>query len=235
MIINGNDRFIGRSLEHYGVWAEDDINIIVQICAFLLQRNSHITMYDVGANIGTHTVALAKTFGDRISIRAFEAQRQVYYMLCGNIAMNGISNVECELAAVSDGETKSLSISLPDYSQLNNFGGVELLPPTVSDNQDMIKNNIEEVKCILLDQFHEAVDFIKMDIEGMEHLALAGAVKTLATRRPICFVEMAKTNQEKVKQIFTKAKYNAYTYTQEDWIFVPGELNLEFDVLSKAV
>ena len=225
MIINGNDLYIGRSLEVHGVWAGDDINVIAQICAFLLQSKPQIRVYDVGSNIGTHSIALATIFGDSISIRAFEAQRQVYYMLCGNVAVNGLINIECEHLAVSDGTIDFINIDLPDYGSANNFGGVELMTPNVSDNQNMVKQGQEIVECVTIDRFDEPVDFIKMDIEGMEHLALAGAVKTLASR-PVCFVEMTKTDQAQVKKIFNRAGYRAYAYKQEDWIFVPDESSL---------
>jgi hypothetical protein len=43
----------------------------------------------------------------------------------------------------------------------------------------MIKNLHETVKCVTLDSYGEDVDFVKMDIEGMEHLALAGAKNLL--------------------------------------------------------
>jgi FkbM family methyltransferase len=224
MIINANDQYIGRSIEQYGQWAADDIDLISRICDFLLQSKDKITIYDVGSNIGTHTVALAHKFGERVQIRAFEAQRQIYYMLCGNVAINGLDNVYCEYAAVSS-TPGTLPIQVPDYKEINNFGGVELQDPVHSDNQAMNKPNTESVTTVTIDSFNESVDFIKMDIEGMEHLALAGAVDTLK-HRPICFVEMAKTDQQAVKKIFGQAKYRAYAYKDDDWLFVPDESEL---------
>ena len=224
MIINANDQYIGRSIEQYGQWAADDIDLIGRICDFLLQSKPKITIYDVGSNIGTHTVALALRFGDRVQLRAFEAQRQIYYMLCGNVAINGLDNVYCEYAAVSNA-SGSLLIQVPDYNEINNFGGVELQDPVHSDNQTMNKPATESVATVTIDSFNEPVDFIKMDIEGMEHLALAGAVNTLM-HRPVCFVEMAKTDQQAVKKIFGQAKYRAYAYKDDDWLFVPDESEL---------
>jgi FkbM family methyltransferase len=225
MIINANDQYIGRSIEQYGHWAADDIDLIGRICDFLLQSKPKITMYDVGSNIGTHTVALANRFNERVQIRAFEAQRQIYYMLCGSVAINGLNNVYCEYAAVSDA-SGFLSIHVPDYTEINNFGGVELQLPVHSDNQTMNKPNIESVQTVTIDSFNESVDFIKMDIEGMEHLALAGAINTLKSSRPICFVEMAKTDQLAVKKLFGQVKYRAYAYKDDDWLFIPNESEL---------
>lgn len=233
MIINANDQYIGRSIEQYGFWGQDEIDLIKSIVDVLLLEKPCVKFYDIGANIGTHTVSMAKLFGDKISIRSFEAQRQVYYMLCGNVAINGLTNVECEHAAVSDNTQDFIKINLPDYHLPNNFGGLELIEPKISDNQYMTKTGSELVDCVQIDQFGEEVDFIKMDIEGMEHLALIGGIETLTKHRPICFLEMFKTDTDRVKQIFKRLDYVAYTHTHDNWIFLPSETNVSINNTNK--
>ena len=187
--------------------------------------------YDVGANIGTHSVALSKEFGARISIRAFEAQRLVYYQLCGNMAINNVENVLCYHAAVNDGAEKTMEISLPDYNQKFNYGGLELLPGAVnSDNEFVTKSNRETVNCLSLDSFDEHVDFIKMDIEGMEIHALQGATQLIKNCRPICFVEVLKSDIMEIQDFFRKLDYVLYQYKPDDWIFVPNNSDVELDL-----
>jgi len=229
MIVNENDQYIGQSIRQLGAWAQDDIDLIASFCDIILDNKPKIVLYDVGANIGTHSIALAKKYGNRISIRSFEAQRQIYYMLCGNVAINGLDNVICEYAAVSNVADTIISIQLPDYNTVNNFGGVELLKPEYSDNQNMTKPNMEFIKTTTLDSYNDSVDFIKMDVEGMEHLALEGARQILAKHRPVCFVEIMKTDQTCVKQIFKELNYIAYAYKQDDWIFCPAEGDFELN------
>ena len=223
MIINTNDQFIGRSIEVYGAWAQDDIDLIKSLVELLLSNKDKVILYDVGANIGTHTVALAKAFGHKIAVRSFEAQRQVYYVLCGNVAINGLDNVHVHHAAVSDQSGQLMQIDLPDYTLPNNFGGLELIKAERSDNQYMTKTRSESVTTVTIDQFDETIDFLKMDIEGMEHIALKGAKKTIQAHRPICFVEMWKTDTEAVKRFFKELNYVAYAYKPDDWIFFPSE------------
>ena len=229
MIINQNDKYIGQSIRQLGSWAQDDIDLINNFCDIILDNKPNMVLYDVGANIGSHSIALAKKHGSRISIRAFEAQRQIYYMLCGNVAINGLDNVICEYLAVSNVADETIGIALPDYNSINNFGGVELIKAEHSDNQDMIKPNTESVVTCTLDNFDEPVDFIKMDVEGMEHLALEGAKRLLAKHRPVCFVEIMKTDQSRVKEIFKELKYIAYAYKKDDWIFCPEESEFELN------
>jgi FkbM family methyltransferase len=229
MIVNQNDQYIGQSILQLGAWAKDDIELIASFCDLILETKPKMVLYDVGANIGTHAVAIAKQFGDRISVRAFEAQRQVYYMLCGNVAINGLDNVNCEYVAVSDVLNNIVPIQLPDYNSFNNFGGVELMPAEHSDNQNMAKPNLEYVKTVTIDSYNEVVDFIKLDIEGMEYYALIGAMQTISNHRPICFVEMFKTNTKLIKEIFCNLNYIAYEYNSENWIFCPTESDYELD------
>jgi FkbM family methyltransferase len=223
MIINANDQYIGRSIEVYGYWAKEDIDIIKSLIGLLLTEKSKVSYYDIGANIGTHSVALAKTYSDKIKVRSFEAQRQIYYILCGNIAINGLDNVHAHHYAMSNNSSEMIDIDLPDYNMPNNFGGLELIKSERSDNQYMMKNNTEAVETVCIDDFDEPVDFIKMDIEGMEHLALEGGKKTIAKYRPICFVEMWKCDMDAVKDFFKKLNYIAYQYKPDDWIFFPKE------------
>lgn len=230
MLINSNDQFIGASIERFGSWAADDIELIKSILQIQLDQKTHVSLYDVGANIGTHTVALARHFGPSVSIRAFEAQRHMYYLLCGNVALNGLDNVICEHVAVSDGVVDHIQVTMPDYNDSNNFGGFELINPVYSDNQTMTKDQIESVRCTTIDHYNDTVDFIKLDIEGMELLALAGAEKTIKRSRPICFVEVLKSDKLAIQSFFQSKQFVAYQYKDHDWIFVPEESDVELDL-----
>jgi FkbM family methyltransferase len=140
-------------------------------------------------------------------------------MLCGNIAVNGLRNVHCYHVAVGDQNT-TMDIHLPDYSADNNFGGLELIPPQFSDNQNMVKDLSETVDVIKLDNFEDTVDIIKLDVEGMEHLVVKGAVELVKRGKPVCLVEMFKTDQDAVSRFFRDLDYRAYEIREGDWLFV---------------
>ena len=229
MIINANDKYIGRSLEQHGAWATDDIELLKSIVDILLADQEQVCFYDVGANIGTHSVALARHFDRKITIRAFEAQRQIYYMLCGNVALNGLDNVICEHAAVAE-RASTLTVTLPDYGQANNFGGLELIPPCHSDNDNMRHSGTEQVPTVTLDQYADRVDLIKLDVEGMEHLVLVGAADMFQRHRPVCFFEVLKTDVTLVQQFFADQCYTVYQLRADDWIAVPAESDVELDL-----
>jgi len=233
MIININD-YVGRYISQHGYWATEDIDLIKMLIDFQLKKFETIVFYDVGANIGTHTLAIAKVYSDRVKIRAFEAQRQIYNMLCGTMAINGITNAYLYNNAVSNTDNDTIEIALPDYNSVNNFAGLELIPPKLSDNQDLVKTSTEQIKTICIDSFDERVDFIKIDIEGMEDKALMGATKTIEAHRPICFIELLKTDRDFVMDYFKKLNYVGFIGSI-DLIAIPIEYQLQINGLQKVL
>ena len=65
MVFNKNDMYIGRSIKEYGEWSQAEIDI----CKQILTPTDFVI--EVGSNIGSHTLALAKTV-DKGAVFAFE-------------------------------------------------------------------------------------------------------------------------------------------------------------------
>jgi len=233
IIINLNDSQIGRHISEKGYWAKDDLKLIETLMNHLFETKSILTFYDIGANIGTHSLAIGKTYLSRVKIRAFEAQRQIFNMLCGTIALNGLTNIECHNLAVSGKSGEVLKISLPNYEERNNFGGLELIRALRSDNESISKHGTQIVHTTTIDSYEETVDFIKLDIEGMEDQALLGAINTLSTARPICFVEILKTDTDALVSLFTKYRYCGFQKS-ENLIAIPIERNIQINGLSRV-
>lgn len=144
-------------------------------------------------------------------------------MLCGTIAINGIvKNVYCHHNAVSNTDNETIEIALPDYDTANSFGSLEIIEPRNSDNQNIVKTHTEKIKTISIDSFEEKIDLIKIDIEGMEDKALLGARKTISAHRPVCFVEVLKTDKEFVIDYFRNLRYVGYL-KGSDLIVIPIE------------
>lgn len=232
MIINIHDSVIGKYISQTGYWANDDIELIKHLIDFLLTQQESVIFYDVGANIGTHALALSKIFGKQIKIRAFEAQRQIFNMLCGTMALNGVTNVFAHQLAVSNQAGQSIQVALPNYDEPNNFGGLELMTPLRSDNQDMHKSELEDVMTTTLDSFQERIDFIKMDIEGMEDKALMGAQWVFNNFQPICFVEILKTDVEFITHFFQQLGYVGFR-KNADLIAIPLKYQIQLNGLER--
>jgi FkbM family methyltransferase len=176
MIYRPNDIYIGRSLDLYGEYSEQE----VQLFRAVVQPGQ--TVLDVGANIGAHSVALARLVTATGKVLAFEPQRDLFYALCGNVAQNNLPQVRCYLAAV--GETPG-TIAVPelDGDAQQNYGGVGL-----ADGLGSARS--EPVTLMRIDELQlPACHFIKVDVEGMEERVLMGAEHTIRRFRPLLYVE----------------------------------------------
>ena len=169
---------------------------------------------DCGANIGVHTIEWASAMTGWGSVIAIEAQERIYYALAGNIAINNGFNALAVHAAVSS-EQGTLQIPNPDYFTPSSFGSLELRPRPCNEfigQQIDYTNNTVLVRKMTLDELNlPRVDFIKIDIEGMEMEALAGAQQTIRSYRPILLIEKIKTDLQQLEQWLVENGYQLMT------------------------
>ena len=71
MVHNKNDSYIGKSIKEYGEWSQGEIDLLKQI---LMPTD---VVIEVGSNIGSHTLAIAKTVNQG-SVFAFEPQNVIF-------------------------------------------------------------------------------------------------------------------------------------------------------------
>ena len=173
ILYNKNDIYIGKSLELYGEFSYGEAQLFEAIV------KPGMTVVEVGANIGSHTIPLAQWAGPQGRVHAFEPQRIVYQTLCANLALNHLTNVIAHYAAAGDKEGELIVPELEPRAT-NNFGGLGL-----GDFEQGRKVPILTVDSLELPACH----FIKADVEGMEELALRGAEETIRRCRPVLYVE----------------------------------------------
>ncbi len=121
---------------------------------------------DIGANIGYYTLIAARLVGPQGRVYAFEPDPVNFRLLQKNVKANGYDNVVLVNKAVSN---KNGKIRL--YLNPSNRGDHR-----VYDSKDG-RSSIE-IQTVALDRFLKPLDkkiqFIKMDIQGAEALALEG-------------------------------------------------------------
>lgn len=182
MLYNVNDRFIGAMLDLYGEFSEDENEIFQQML------RPGMTIVEAGANIGAHTVPIAQRVGPQGRVLAFEPQRSVFQILCANLALNGLEQVEPHWAGV--GNTDGV-ISVPrlDSTQRQNFGGLSIGGPQPG----------EDVRLVRLDSFDlPACHLLKVDVEGMELDVLRGAADTIRRHAPVIYTENDRADRSPV-------------------------------------
>jgi len=78
---------VARSLEHYGEWAEQEIDLL----GSWIQEDHHVL--EAGSEYGAHTLWLARAVGARGRVTVAEPDRLAFQLLCANVAINGLDNV----------------------------------------------------------------------------------------------------------------------------------------------
>lgn len=195
MLYNTHDVYIGRSFDLYGEYAESEMSLL----AHLVKPGQNV--YDVGANIGAHTIFFAQTVGPQGRVLSFEPQRPVFQTLCANVALNALDNVMTFHAGAGEG-AGTATVPLLNYNSEGNFGGISL-----SGQQGG-----ETVQVMALDQIGlPSLALIKIDVEGMELEVLKGAAQTIAKHMPALYVE--NDRKEKSPELLTHVLamgYRAY-------------------------
>ena len=131
--------------------------------------------WDVWANVGFYSLLASKLVGSG-KVFAFEpAPRNLFY-LRKHLALNGAANVEVLAAAVSDRNgTSFFEVEETGFmGRLSGEGGITV--PTAT-----LDSLVAEGKVL-------PPDYVKMDIEGAELLALRGATRTFQRFHPVLFL-----------------------------------------------
>lgn len=155
---------------------------------------------DVGANVGTFSVAMA-AIGAR-KVYAFEPG-PVIDRLRSNIRLNQLQEVVVESRVGLSNQSGSLKWA----EDINNPGNAYLL--SSSNNQNFQEESfkflgdqyLEEIPVVTLDEFAElhgisGVDLMKIDVEGMEWNVVDGARRLIAMCRPIVVAETHRASSD---------------------------------------
>ncbi len=173
MLTNRNDLYIGRSLQHYGEYCQDEADLL----APYLSPGDWVV--DAGANVGSMTLFFAQAVGASGRVVGLEPQRMVHQTLCANAAINGLATVHA-LHAAAGAQSGSIKVDIPDYSKPNNFDAMPLGEWQAG----------EDVRLLCLDELElERCRLIKIDVEGMEDAVLEGAAACIARHRPLMYIE----------------------------------------------
>jgi len=156
---------------------------------------------DVGANIGSFTLPLAKMYPD-CAVHSFEAQRLKSYQLSGNVYLNDLKNVAVHNYALTDTTQFSLPFVIaPD----SNNGASRLLSEAKITNFE--GSRVENVLCKRLDDiffvqhYIPDVSLIKIDVEGHEENVIRGGVNTINKYHPIILFECWEHEWAKEKRL----------------------------------
>jgi FkbM family methyltransferase len=140
---------------------------------------------DIGANVGMHSIVMAKRVGPTGKVVVFEPDPHPLARLRQNLALNGLDWVETVQAAVS-ARSETRTFYLHDES-IGNFANASLVAANVGKDTPTM-----EMKVVALDEWLAAhplprIDVIKLLAQGEEWNALQGMKGAIERHRPKIF------------------------------------------------
>lgn len=155
------------------------------------------TVLDVGANIGYFSTIFAALVGNSGRVIAFEPVSDTFLKLKAAISLNGFDSIIDARAAAASDAAGHCQIAYGVNSA--NMGGVSIAPVGAATSE-----GVKEVAAtVRIDDAvgQRPVHFIKMDVEGAEGLALAGAEDVIRQNRPILMIEFNPVHLAQVSRL----------------------------------
>jgi len=222
MIINRNDYRMVDNNQGYGVgydllntssFSQEEIDfLIILLNKRRVSFGDGVVAIDCGANVGVHTVEWSRAMYGWGEVISFEAQEKIYYALAGNVAINNCLNVTAKFAAVGD-HCSMINVPEPDYLIPSSFGNFELKESNQNEyiGQEINYKKTKSVSLISIDSMGlKRLDFIKIDVEGMEMDVLNGAKVSIGNHHPILFIEIIKANRSMIEEFLISNGYTLF-------------------------
>ena len=190
-----------------------------------------IIFWDVGANIGTYSIYAALKHSGKIKINSFEPSTSNLRVLSRNISINNYQNeidivqlplFNKNLAFSSMNESRFLEgAALHSFSVDYNYKGKKF---NINNKYNLIGTSID----FLIENkvLSSPPNYIKIDVDGAEHLILDGAKKLLSSEnKPLeILIELHKEFEDQYNKVFNIMK----KYNYELIKFYPGQIEYIF-------
>ena len=173
--------------------------------------------WDVGANIGLYSWLVLSRSADAKAV-LFEPDPENLTMIRATKARSDIDRAEIVAAAAADKEG-SLEFILDQVSGFT--GGLDMGQETYVGAHYGIDQRRIQVPALPLDAClvdRPAPDFVKIDVEGAEHLVFAGARRLFSEVRPVVIFECAPENFLALTGQLSELGYDLYSAEGPDTV-----------------
>tara|TARA_B110000037_G_scaffold220337_1_gene287906 strand:- start:2147 stop:2977 length:831 start_codon:yes stop_codon:yes gene_type:complete len=204
---------VGHQLLETCSYDQEEVNFTIALLG--VRRRHHgdgLVVVDCGANIGVLSIEWARYMTGWGRVISFEAQAKIFYALAGNIVLNNCLNIDAFNAAVGN-KLGTMAIPEPNYLLPSSYGSLDLEERANNGDigQKIDYNKTIDVDLKTIDSLAlERVDFIKLDVEGMEEAVLEGAKITIKKLKPILFIEVLKSNPDTINKNLSSLGYEIF-------------------------
>lgn len=182
--------FIDWSVFYYGAFQLHEIRLLGAIADALRASGKQVNFFDVGANIGHHTLFMSPHADHIFSFEPFALVREE---MVRKLQHAGVGNVTIFPVALGD-RNENGTFHPPTGSNQGTGTLGNMLPDNAS-------SEVLSVQVVRGDDFFVAnqlppITLLKMDVEGYETKALEGLRETIWRDRPPIFIEIQKEDYD---------------------------------------
>lgn len=186
------DNEIDWSVFFFGCYVCHELACLSHLSQFLRESRPELSFYDVGANVGNHSLFMAKHVDNVLS---FEPFKLVGNVLAHHIQINTLTNIQWHEVALGNAEAKQL-YHVPSEENLG-------MGSLIRDN-DMDSGEAHHVQEVVGDEYlarHHLprIDIMKIDVEGYERRVLEGLGNTIRKDRPAIMMELKDVGQSELQ------------------------------------
>jgi len=192
---------IDRHILSEGLFEKGLLEMLHDIC---VQNRRTDLMIDVGANIGNHTVALAKAFK---RVECVEPHPVLFRVLQANVLYNHLGHVRCHNIGLANENASGTLTESPGNHALNRVRERSQLSPETFGLTGAAFSNEYRIDLVsaaeFIGQFGEELNgaFIKIDVEGMEQEIITAIEPLLRQYKPLLGFEWFTHSQPQLTQI----------------------------------
>jgi FkbM family methyltransferase len=197
------NNFLDWNVFFYGAYARHELYILRDVAAALRKKQSRpFHFYDIGANIGHHSLFMAPRV-DRVF--AFEPFETVRAKIHEKIERNSLTNVTVFPVGLGDADAE-LDFFEPQ--------GANVGTGTFIAGQRASSRNVRKLSVRRGDDFCEGhglppLDLLKMDVEGFEIRVLRGLKQRIRQDRPVILMEVSDETRAEMK---SEVEFRKYLY-----------------------
>ena len=173
----GNKLFLSKkglalAISHYGTYEKLEAKVMEE------KIKAGNIVVDVGANIGLHTLNMARIVGNTGQVFAFEPDPSNFKILGKNVKVNNYKNIILEQKAVGDKHGRAT------LYQSDDPGRHRIFPQTKAKGQVQVELTSLD-KYFIDSNLVDKINFIKIDVEGLEFSVLKGMENILKNNKKI--------------------------------------------------
>ena len=167
---------------------------------------------DIGANVGFYTVLFSKNLRGR-KVLAIEPTKNASDRLRKNLALNNTQESTIHFEGVASEKNGSVLLNtIEGKEEFSSIGKMD--HPSISNESFVEIETLSATLDSLVSKHKLIPGFIKVDVEGAEHLVFQGAQSVLREHRPIIFSEVSdyllKRNGSSAKEVMESISQNNY-------------------------